>query len=180
MGETKPTRVVLRETWVLMKEKSRSYAKGFAGMGFLYSGTECMIERYRAKHDAMNATLAGCATGGLLAAPGGWEAVGRCVVDGWGGVGCSGVQCELLMSFQTGCCSFAGRVLQCWLACLCAAEIFHARLCLLCCPVLCCAVLTMLLPPPSAVCAGGAKAMCFGCASFAAFSTAIEYFTGGM
>lgn len=53
-----------------MKEKSRSYAKGFAGMGFLYSGTECMIERYRAKHDAVNATLAGCATGGLMAAPG--------------------------------------------------------------------------------------------------------------
>lgn len=73
MGETKPTRVVLRETWQLMKEKSRSYAKGFAGMGFLYSGTECMIERYRAKHDAVNATLAGCATGGLMAAPGGCD-----------------------------------------------------------------------------------------------------------
>ncbi|KAF6260681.1 mitochondrial protein translocase family, partial [Scenedesmus sp. NREL 46B-D3] len=94
-GETKPTRVVLRETWVLMKEKSRGYAKGFAGMGFLYSGTECLIEKYRAKHDNWNATLAGCATGGLMAAP------------------------------------------------------------------------------------GGPKAMCFGCASFAAFSTAIEYFTGG-
>jgi import inner membrane translocase subunit TIM22 len=87
MGETKPTRVVLRETWQLMKEKSRSYAKGFAGMGFLYSGTECMIERYRAKHDAVNATLAGCATGGLMAAPG--EGVGMLgglgvrTVEGW-------------------------------------------------------------------------------------------------
>jgi import inner membrane translocase subunit TIM22 len=71
-----------------MKEKSRSYAKGFAGMGFLYSGTECMIERYRAKHDAVNATLAGCATGGIMAAPGetgtasvegqaGWRAAGQ-------------------------------------------------------------------------------------------------------
>jgi hypothetical protein len=80
--------VVLRETWQLMKEKSRSYAKGFAGMGFLYSGTECMIERYRAKHDSMNATLAGCATGGLMAAPGGWvaAAAGGCVVEGWCGV----------------------------------------------------------------------------------------------
>lgn len=39
------------------------------------------------------------------------------------------------------------------------------------------AVLPAVLPLP---CAGGAKAMCFGCASFAAFSTAIEYFTGGM
>jgi hypothetical protein len=80
MGVTKPTRVVLRETWVLMKEKSRSYAKGFAGMGFLYSGTECMIERYRAKHDSMNATLAGCATGGLMAAPGAAEVAVRYAV----------------------------------------------------------------------------------------------------
>eukprot|EP00879_Flechtneria_rotunda_P017427 GHRR01018260.1.p1 GENE.GHRR01018260.1~~GHRR01018260.1.p1 ORF type:complete len:172 (+),score=18.39 GHRR01018260.1:23-517(+) len=95
LGETKPTRVVLKETWILMKDKSKSYAKGFAGMGFLYSGTECLIEKYRAKHDKWNATLAGCATGGMMAAP------------------------------------------------------------------------------------GGTKAMCFGCASFAAFSTAIEYFTGG-
>jgi import inner membrane translocase subunit TIM22 len=70
MGETKPTRVVLRETWVLMKEKSKSYAKGFGGMGFLYSGTECMIEKYRAKHDKWNATLAGCATGGMMAVQG--------------------------------------------------------------------------------------------------------------
>lgn len=31
----------------------------------------------------------------------------------------------------------------------------------------------------AAAAAGGPKAMCFGCASFAAFSTAIEYFTGG-
>ncbi|KAF8067340.1 TIM22-1 [Scenedesmus sp. PABB004] len=96
LGEpAKPTRVVLRETWMLMREKSRSYAKGFGGMGLLYSGTECVIERYRARHDAWNATLAGCATGGLMATP------------------------------------------------------------------------------------GGPKAMCLGCASFAAFSTAIEYFTGG-
>lgn len=84
MGETKPTRVVLRETWQLMKEKSRSYAKGFAGMGFLYSGTECMIERYRAKHDAVNATLAGCATGGLMAAPGEGVAVGVWGLEGGG------------------------------------------------------------------------------------------------
>jgi hypothetical protein len=78
-GETKPTRVVLKETWVLMKDKSRSYAKGFAGMGFLYSGTECLIEKYRAKHDKYNATLAGCATGGLMAAPGARACVCVCV-----------------------------------------------------------------------------------------------------
>jgi import inner membrane translocase subunit TIM22 len=73
MGQTKPTRVVLKETWMLMKEKSKSYAKGFGGMGFLYSGTECIIEKYRARHDKWNATLAGCATGGMMAVQGrGW------------------------------------------------------------------------------------------------------------
>jgi hypothetical protein len=46
-------------------------------------------------------------------------------------------------------------------------------------------LLLMCAAPPAATAtvslpaAGGAKAMCFGCASFAAFSTAIEYFTGG-
>jgi len=83
LGEVKPTRVVLKETWILMKEKSKSYAKGFAGMGFLYSGTECLIEKYRAKHDKWNATLAGCATGGIMAAPGG-------ICWGQSGVGGSG------------------------------------------------------------------------------------------
>lgn len=92
---TKTTRQVLRETAVLMRDKSVSYAKGFALMGAVYSSCECVIEKKRARHDFYNAPLAGCAAGGLMAAP------------------------------------------------------------------------------------GGAKAACFGCATFAAFSAAIEVFTGG-
>jgi import inner membrane translocase subunit TIM22 len=91
----KTTRQVLRETAVLMRDKSVSYAKGFALMGAVYSSCECVIEKKRARHDFYNAPLAGCAAGGLMAAP------------------------------------------------------------------------------------GGAKAACFGCATFAAFSAAIEVFTGG-
>jgi import inner membrane translocase subunit TIM22 len=133
--ENKSTRQVLRETAVLMRDKSvlscligfcffvaalaaarthahsppfppspsntpppplsSSYAKGFALMGAVYSSCECVIEKKRARHDFYNAPLAGCAAGGLMAAP------------------------------------------------------------------------------------GGAKAACFGCATFAAFSAAIEVFTGG-
>jgi hypothetical protein len=48
----------------------RSYAKGFAVMGLVYSGCECLIEKRRARHDKWNAPLAGCAAGGIMAAPG--------------------------------------------------------------------------------------------------------------
>jgi len=40
-------------------------------MGLVYSGCECLIEKHRAKHDIWNAPLAGCAAGGIMAAPGG-------------------------------------------------------------------------------------------------------------
>jgi import inner membrane translocase subunit TIM22 len=36
-------------------------------MGALYSFNECVIEKYRAKHDIVNPMLAGCATGGMMA-----------------------------------------------------------------------------------------------------------------
>jgi len=63
----KPTRVVLREMLKNMKDKSVSYAKGFAYFGALYSFNECVIEKYRAKHDRYNPMFAGCATGGMMA-----------------------------------------------------------------------------------------------------------------
>lgn len=73
--ETKSTRVVLRETLTLMRTKSVSYAKGFAVMGLVYSGCECLIEKHRARHDQWNAPLAGCAAGGIMAAPAGPKAM---------------------------------------------------------------------------------------------------------
>ena len=44
-------------------------------MGLVYSGCECLIEKHRARHDVWNAPLAGCAAGGIMAAPG--EALAR-------------------------------------------------------------------------------------------------------
>mmetsp|Transcript_13303 Transcript_13303/g.23557 ORF Transcript_13303/g.23557 Transcript_13303/m.23557 type:complete len:175 (-) Transcript_13303:509-1033(-) len=72
----KPTRVVIKEMLLNMKNKSWSFAKGFAVMGAIYSFNECCIEKERGKHDKFNATLAGCATGGMLAYAGGPKAVG--------------------------------------------------------------------------------------------------------
>lgn len=45
---------------------SRHYSRAFAVFGLLYSGSECAIETYRARHDIYNAVGAGCATGAAI------------------------------------------------------------------------------------------------------------------
>ena len=52
-------------------QKAGSYAKGFAVFGALYSGSECVVEQTRAKHDIYNSACAGCFTGGVMARTGG-------------------------------------------------------------------------------------------------------------
>jgi|LauGreSBDMM110SN_4_FD.fasta_scaffold12849_4 import inner membrane translocase subunit TIM22 len=63
----KSTRTVLREMALNMRDKSVSYGKAFATFGALYSFNECVIEKFRAKHDKVNPALAGCTTGAMLA-----------------------------------------------------------------------------------------------------------------
>jgi len=41
--------------------------KGFGKVGAIYSGTECVIESYRAKNDIVNSVAAGFVSGGILA-----------------------------------------------------------------------------------------------------------------
>ena len=53
----------------------RSYAKGFGAMGALFAGSECVIEKMRARHDMYNSIYAGCTTGALLAHSGGPKAM---------------------------------------------------------------------------------------------------------
>ena len=65
--ENKKIGQVFREMWAGMRAKSWSYAKSFAWMGFLFSGSECVIEKYRAKSDIVNSVSAGCFTGATLA-----------------------------------------------------------------------------------------------------------------
>lgn len=50
-----------------MEWGGRSYAKGFGAMGFMFAGSECVIEKVRAKHDIYNSVGAGCAAGAALA-----------------------------------------------------------------------------------------------------------------
>lgn len=53
----------------------RSYAKGFAAMGALFAGSECLIESYRGRHDSLNSVYAGCTTGAILGYSGGPKAM---------------------------------------------------------------------------------------------------------
>ena len=65
----------LRESLKHLRARSWSYAKGFAGFGLVYSGSECVIEQVRAKHDIYNSAAAGCFTGASLAYSGGPKAM---------------------------------------------------------------------------------------------------------
>ena len=44
----------------------RSYAKGFGAVGALFAGSECVIEKIRARHDIYNSLYAGCFAGATL------------------------------------------------------------------------------------------------------------------
>lgn len=57
-----------------MSSKSVQMAKTFTVMGAIFAGTECVFEKARAKHDATNTVLAGCATGGSMSARAGPQA----------------------------------------------------------------------------------------------------------
>ncbi|KAI8112660.1 hypothetical protein M9434_003981 [Picochlorum sp. BPE23] len=75
-AETKKSfRQVMREVGKSTWSRSMSYAKGFGMMGALFSGSECIIETYRAKHDMYNSIYAGCTAGAILAHSGGPKAM---------------------------------------------------------------------------------------------------------
>lgn len=69
-----PLREQLRTGFKDMGSRSLSSAKNFGKVGAIFAGTECCIEGYRAKNDLSNGVLAGCITGGVLAAPAGPQA----------------------------------------------------------------------------------------------------------
>jgi import inner membrane translocase subunit TIM22 len=76
-----PLRQQLKQGFKDMGSRSFSSAKNFGKVGAIFAGTECCIEGFRAKNDLANGVLAGCITGGVLAAPAGPQAAA---------VGCAG------------------------------------------------------------------------------------------
>lgn len=55
-----------KETLIDMGKTISSHAKNFAMIGFMFAGTECLVESYRGKSDLNNAVYSGFITGGLL------------------------------------------------------------------------------------------------------------------
>jgi mitochondrial import inner membrane translocase subunit TIM22 len=76
-----PLKEQLRKGFKDMGSRSFSSAKNFGKVGAIFAGTECCIEGYRAKNVLSNGVMAGCITGGVLAAPAGPQAAA---------VGCAG------------------------------------------------------------------------------------------
>lgn len=69
-----PMREQLKTGFREMGAKSLSSAKNFGKVGAIFAGVECCIEGYRAKNVLSNGVMAGCITGGILAAPAGPQA----------------------------------------------------------------------------------------------------------
>lgn len=76
-----PLKQQLRQGFKDMGQRSFSSAKNFGKVGAIFAGTECAIEGFRAKNVLSNGVMAGCITGGVLAAPAGPQAAA---------VGCAG------------------------------------------------------------------------------------------
>lgn len=66
-----PVREQLRSAYKSTVLKSAGWAKSFGVLTALFGGVDCIIEKYRGKHDVWNPVLSGCAVGGALSAKGG-------------------------------------------------------------------------------------------------------------
>ncbi|CAI5954791.1 unnamed protein product [Closterium sp. NIES-65] len=68
--EEMSTRQQLVHGFKQMAQRSWHTGKTFAVMGAIFSASECMAEKARARHDEVNTVIAGCVTGGALSARG--------------------------------------------------------------------------------------------------------------
>ncbi|CAI7744748.1 unnamed protein product, partial [Closterium sp. NIES-54] len=72
--EEMSTRQQLVHGFKQMAQRSWHTGKTFAVMGAIFSASECMAEKARARHDEVNTVIAGCVTGGALSARAGPQA----------------------------------------------------------------------------------------------------------
>jgi import inner membrane translocase subunit TIM22 len=66
-----PVREQLRSAMRSTGQKSAGWAKSFGVLTALFGGVDCLIEKYRGKHDVWNPVLSGCAVGAAISAKGG-------------------------------------------------------------------------------------------------------------
>jgi len=55
-------------------DKSRYWCRQFAFITGVFGGSECLVEKYRGKHDVWNSVMSGCLTGAALQAKQGPQA----------------------------------------------------------------------------------------------------------
>lgn len=68
---TAPLREQMRAAYKATAAKARGWAKSFGVLSALFGGIECVIEKYRGKHDVWNPVISGCAVGATLSAKAG-------------------------------------------------------------------------------------------------------------
>lgn len=66
-----PVREVLRAGYKSTAGKAVGWAKNFGVLTAMFGGVECIVEKYRGKHDVWNPVVSGCIVGGTLSAKGG-------------------------------------------------------------------------------------------------------------
>ncbi len=71
-----PLKEQMRTTLRATGEKSLYWSRNFAFITGIFGGTDCLVEKYRGKHDVWNSVLSGCATGAAMQAKSGPQAAG--------------------------------------------------------------------------------------------------------
>lgn len=66
-----PVREQIRSGYKSTVNKMSGWAKNFAVLTALFGGVECVIEKWRAKHDVWNPVISGCIVGATLSASAG-------------------------------------------------------------------------------------------------------------
>mmetsp|Transcript_8560 Transcript_8560/g.19191 ORF Transcript_8560/g.19191 Transcript_8560/m.19191 type:complete len:274 (+) Transcript_8560:94-915(+) len=69
-----PLREQVRTTMRATADKSIYWCRQFAFITGVFGGTECLVEKYRGKHDVWNAVVSGCVTGAAMQAKQGPQA----------------------------------------------------------------------------------------------------------
>ena len=61
----------MRVSWRATGKRAIGMGQNFAVITAIFQGTECVVEKYRGKHDVMNSMISGCAAGAALSAKSG-------------------------------------------------------------------------------------------------------------
>ena len=69
-----PLREQIKVTMRATAEKSKYWCRQFAFITGVFGGTDCLVEKFRGKHDLWNSVASGCITGAALQAKQGPQA----------------------------------------------------------------------------------------------------------